>query len=88
MELTYECMPIIKAMVEIGNPNSVTDAGVGALCARTAVIGAGLNVKINASGYDDKAFTESVLQKAAEIEKNTIALENEILAMVHKKMQP
>lgn len=87
MELAHQCMPIIKAMVDIGNPNSVTDAGVGALCARAAVIGAGLNVKINASGYDDKAFTESVLQKAAQIEKYTIALENEILAMVHKKIQ-
>lgn len=87
MELAHQCMPIIKAMVDIGNPNSVTDAGVGALCARAAVIGAGLNVKINASGYDDKAFTESVLQKAAQIEKDTIDLENEILAMVHKKIQ-
>lgn len=49
MMLCYECMEVVKAMAEIGNPNSVTDAGVGALAARSGVIGAFLNVKINAA---------------------------------------
>ncbi len=88
MELAHECMPIIKAMVETGNPNSITDAGVGALCARAAVIGACLNVKINASGYDDKAFTDMALAKAEKIERETIELENEILRLVNKKIHP
>ena len=54
----------MKAMAEIGNPNSVTDAGVGALCARTAVIGAFLNVKINCGDCEDKAFVEDILKLA------------------------
>jgi glutamate formiminotransferase/formiminotetrahydrofolate cyclodeaminase len=50
-------------MAEVGNPNSVSDAGVGALCARSAVMGAFMNVRINASGYDDKSFVDDVLAK-------------------------
>ena len=49
MKKAYESMEVIKAMAEIGNPNSVSDAGVGALAARSAVMGAFLNVKINAA---------------------------------------
>ncbi len=51
MQLSFKSFEIIKAMAETGNPNSISDAGVGALCARSAVYGAYLNVKINASGY-------------------------------------
>jgi len=50
METSMQTYPIIKAMAEVGNPNSVTDAGVGALCVRAAVHGAFLNVKINTGG--------------------------------------
>ena len=56
MKAAYASLAIIKAMAEEGNPNSVTDAGVGALCARTAVQGAYLNVRINASGLKDKGI--------------------------------
>lgn len=86
MEKSLESMEVIKAMVEIGNPNSVTDAGVGALCARTAVIGAYLNVKINANGIDDKSFVDDKLSNGAVIEKKTIALETEILEIVNQKI--
>jgi glutamate formiminotransferase/formiminotetrahydrofolate cyclodeaminase len=79
-------MEIIKAMAEVGNPNSVSDAGVGALCARSAVMGAFMNVRINASGYDDKGFVEDVLGKGKEIEKQAIALEGEILTIVNSKI--
>ena len=54
MQAAYQSMEVIRAMAETGNPNSVTDAGVAALCARTAVLGAFMNVRINASGYHDK----------------------------------
>jgi glutamate formiminotransferase/formiminotetrahydrofolate cyclodeaminase len=54
MEISYQSMEVMKAMAEIGNPNSVSDAGVGALAARSAVMGAYLNVKINAEGLDKK----------------------------------
>lgn len=63
MMLCYECMEVVKAMAEIGNPNSVTDAGVGALAARSGVIGAFLNVKINAAGLDDKNMLTILFQR-------------------------
>lgn len=86
MNVTLKTMEVIKAMAEIGNPNSVSDAGVGALCARSAVMGAHLNVKINAGGLEDKAFVEEKLTKGAEIEAEAIRLEAEILAVVNKKI--
>ncbi len=86
MKHSYKSMEVIKAMVEIGNPNSVTDAGVGALAARSAVIGAFLNVKINAAGLDDTEYVNKVIAAANEIEQNTIALEEELLALVNQKI--
>ena len=86
MELSYESLSIIKAMAEIGNPNSVSDAGVGALCARSAVMGAFMNVRINASGYDDKTFVSEMVIKGKELENKTIALETEILKIVNEKI--
>lgn len=86
METSLKSMEVIKAMAEIGNPNSVSDAGVGALCARTAVMGAFLNVKINASGLDDKAYVENILAKGKAVEDKAQALEAEILAITNKKI--
>ncbi len=60
MKLAYESLEMIQTMAETGNPNSVTDAGVGALGARSAVIGAFLNVKINAASLDDKSFVKKI----------------------------
>ena len=84
METAYKSMEVMKAMVEQGNPNSITDAGVGALCARTAVIGAHMNVRINAAGFNDKAFLDDILTRAAKIEKDAVALEAEVIALVNK----
>lgn len=86
MQLSYESMEIIKAMAEIGNPNSVSDAGVGALCARSAVMGAFMNVRINASGFDDKNYVNDIIAKGKEIETKTLALEAEILKIVNEKI--
>jgi glutamate formiminotransferase/formiminotetrahydrofolate cyclodeaminase len=86
MQTSFDSMEVIKAMVELGNPNSVTDAGVGALCARSAVIGAYLNVRINAGGYDDKIYVNEMVAKGNEIEKNAIALESQILKVVNEKI--
>jgi len=86
MQKAFESFDIIKAMAEHGNPNSVSDAGVGALCARSAVLGAFLNVKINASGLKDKAYVENIINKATEIEKKSISLEKEILDIVNSKI--
>ena len=86
MQLCYNSMEVIKAMAETGNPNSVSDAGVGALCARSAVMGAFLNVKINAAGLTDKAFANDIVNKGKEIEAKTQLLETEILKIVNEKI--
>ena len=86
MQLSFDSMTLIKAMADIGNPNSVSDAGVGALCARSAVMGAFMNVRINASGYDDKKYVTDILAKGKDIETKTIALETEILKIVNEKI--
>lgn len=86
MKLCYESMEVMKAMAEIGNPNSVSDAGVGALAARSGVMGAFLNVKINTSGFSDEAFVEKVLKEGKDIEDKTLALEAEILKIVEGKI--
>ena len=86
MQLSFESMDLIKTMAMEGNPNSVSDAGVGALCARSAVIGAFMNVRINASGLDDKKFVDEIISKGKLIEKQTIAAETEILSLVNEKI--
>jgi len=86
MQLCSQSLEVMKAMAEIGNPNSVTDAGVGALAARAAVSGAFLNVKINAKSYSVKVFTAEILSKGYEIEKAAIELEKKILAVVNEKI--
>jgi len=86
MQTSYESMEVIKAMAEIGNLNSVSDAGVGALCARSAVMGAFMNVRINASGYDDKSFIDEIVMKGRELERKTVELEAKILEIVNNKI--
>jgi len=86
MEKSLASMKVMKAMAEAGLEASVSDAGVGALCARTAVMGAFLNVKINAEGVDDKEFVNDLLSRGAEIEKQAIEQENAILEIVNKKI--
>ena len=73
-------------MAEIGNPASVSDAGVGALAARSAVIGAYLNVKINSGDVEDKAWINDVLARGQQIQDKAIALEHEILETVNGKL--
>lgn len=86
MQLSFDSMEIIQGMAETGNPNSVSDAGVGALCARTAVMGAFLNVKINSASYEDKNFVSDILKKGRIIEEKTINQEAEILKIVNAKI--
>ena len=86
MQSAYKSLTVIKAMAESGNPNSASDAGVAALCARTAVLGAFLNVKINAASLKDKSFANEIISKGTDIEKRTIELEKEIMETVHQKI--
>lgn len=86
MEKSLASMDVIKAMAEYGNPNSVSDAGVGALCARTAVMGAYLNVKINAADLEDKEYVNDILARGAEVERKANELEQEILKITNEKI--
>lgn len=86
MQLALDSMQVIKAMADIGNPNSVTDAGVGALCARTAVYGAYLNVKINMGGLKDKDFVDALLKEVTSMLQQANELEIEIMKMVEQKI--
>ncbi|HEV3251535.1 MAG TPA: glutamate formimidoyltransferase [Puia sp.] len=86
MQTAFESMEVIKAMAEMGNPNSVSDAGVGALCARSAVLGAFLNIRINTQGCEDGEYVAELISRGKELEKKAIALEAEILGVVNKKI--
>ena len=86
MNLCYGSMEVMKAMAEIGNPNSVSDAGVGAIAALAGVKGAFLNVKINAGGLEDKTFVEEIVSKGKDIQEKAVKLQKEILDIVEKKI--
>jgi glutamate formiminotransferase/formiminotetrahydrofolate cyclodeaminase len=86
MRLAFDTFALVQQMAETGNPNSVTDAGVGALCARAAVHGAFLNVKINASGLDDRDYAEKVLAEGYDLIAKADALEKTILDIVNSKI--
>jgi glutamate formiminotransferase/formiminotetrahydrofolate cyclodeaminase len=86
MQLAADSMELIRAMAETGNPNSVSDAGVGALCARSAVMGAFMNVRINAGGYNDKVWVNEIISKGKRLEQEAIQKEKEILEIVDKKI--
>ena len=83
METVYESFEVIEAMVEVGNPNSITDAGVGALCTRTAIMGAFMNVKINTGDLKDKEFVADILKRGQEIQDKAVAKEAELVAKVN-----
>lgn len=82
MEKSLASMEVIRAMAQYGNPNSASDAGVGALCALTAVKGAFLNVRINSAGLKDKVFVEEMLAKGKSMVEAAESLQNEILQLV------
>ena len=86
MKAAYKSFDVIRAMAEEGNPNSVSDAGVGALAARSAVMGACLNVKINAAGLKDRVMAEKLVKEAEEIQTAAQQAEREILAVVESKI--
>ncbi|MBD5311470.1 MAG: glutamate formimidoyltransferase [Bacteroides sp.] len=86
METAAEAFGVIREMAERGNPNSVTDAGVGALAARAAVRGAFLNVRINAAGLKDRTRAEALIERGAAIEADAAIQEGEILAIVNAKI--
>jgi glutamate formiminotransferase/formiminotetrahydrofolate cyclodeaminase len=86
MERAMDSFEVIRAMAADGNPNSVSDAGVGALCARAAVRGAFLNVKINAAQLKDQEFAADIVARGAELDRLASDAENEIMGLVESKI--
>ena len=86
MQTAAAAMPIVQAMATIGNPNSVSDAGVAALCIRSAVMGAFMNVRINAGSYNDKNYVTEIIAKGKAIEDAICEQEIEILKVVNDKI--
>jgi len=86
MKTSYEAMDLLEYMAKEGNPNSVSDAGVGVLSIRTAVEGAFMNVKINCKGLEDQQFVDDIMAKGNDIMDNTNKRAKEILDIVYSKM--
>lgn len=86
MKAALKSFDIVRAMAQDGNPNSVSDAGVGALAARSAVMGACLNVKINAAGLKDRSKAEVLVNEANVIQALAQQAEKEILTIVEEKI--
>jgi glutamate formiminotransferase/formiminotetrahydrofolate cyclodeaminase len=86
MQTAAASMELVKAMATIGNPNSVSDAGVGALCIRSAVMGAYMNVRINAASYNDKDYVNDIIAKGKTIEDDITEQEAAILKLVNEKI--
>lgn len=86
METAMKAMEVVKAMAKTGNPNSVSDAGVGALALRSCIMGASLNVRINTSGLDDKVFVKEIMEKTIKLEAAAREEEAEILEIVNSKI--
>lgn len=87
MRQAYKAFEICRVMAIEGNPNSVSDAGVGALAARSAVLGAGLNVKINAASLSDKEQAALLVAEADRIAAQACEAESEILDIVKEKIK-
>ena len=86
METAFKAFELVRAMAIEGNPNSVSDAGVGALAIRAAVLGASLNVKINAAGLEDTDIAKGLVARANEIVAQAEKEEREILEIVETKI--
>ena len=86
MKVSYQVFEVCKAMAEMGNPNSVSDTGVGALAARGAVLGAGLNVKINAKSLTDRETAERLIGEADALITKAKEIETEIWNIVESKI--
>ena len=86
METALKSMEVMMTMAKEGLQNSLSDAGVGILCARTAVIGAYFNVRINAKDIKDKSFADNILKDAEHIYQKAMSLEQEMIALIDSKM--
>ena len=87
MKTAFQSYELLMAMAKEGNPNSASDAGVGALCTKAAVEGAFMNVKINLPGIVDEDYKKNIMGQAQKIQDQSVALEREIVSLVEKTIQ-
>jgi glutamate formiminotransferase/formiminotetrahydrofolate cyclodeaminase len=87
MEIAFSGFELIKEMVKNGNPNSVTDAGVGALALRSCIRGAFLNIKVNASGLNDKDYVDEIISLGKELESKALIEEETVLSLVEAEIK-
>ncbi len=87
LKLSYSSMNILKQMANKGLSSSISDVGVGAACARTAVLGAYLNVKINCKDLDDKKYTDKILTDSKKVKDQALKKETQILKIVKTKIE-
>ena len=86
MKTSFESIEVIMMMAEEGNPNSISDAGVAMYCARAAIMGAFLNVKINCKDLDDKKYVKKILSSCKKLIDQTDVLEKNVMDIVNKKL--
>jgi len=86
MQASLESMKVLEAMAREGNPASVSDAGVGALCARAAARGAYMNMQINSGDLEDKVAVADLLARGKALDEQAATLESAILEVVHERL--
>lgn len=86
MKTAYNSMEVMKEMIKKGLQSSLSDAGVGALCAKTAVQGAYFNVRINAKDIKDRTFADSIVKEAKEIMEKAITIEQDVISYINEKI--
>jgi formiminotetrahydrofolate cyclodeaminase len=84
--MVYSIMPLIEQVAQRGNQNAVTDAAVAMMTARTAILGALLNVRINLSSINDQELVAELSEKVEELEAKAIAIEHKVLSEIRNKL--
>ena len=86
MDTACNSIEVMLEMMRNGLQNSLSDGGVGVLCAKTAVTGAYFNVKINAKDIKDREFAKSILENAEKVYQKTCDFENQMMKIIHEKL--
>ncbi len=86
MQAAFNCIPLLQEMAQNGNQNSLSDVGVGAICIKTAVRGAWLNVLINANGLSDKVWAAEIVEKAKTLLSENHKLCDNIVNSIEEKL--
>ena len=86
LRLSYRSIDVLKQMAEIGQESSISDVGVGIACARTAIMGAYLNVKINCKDLSDRKFAKKILTESSALKEEALTMESRILNIIEDKM--